>query len=41
MGVPAVAVVGAEVKTREAAAPALTVIAEEVVERVPPVAVTV
>jgi hypothetical protein len=41
IGVPAVAVVGAEVKTRDAAAPGLTVIAEEVIESPPPVAVTV
>ena len=40
-GVPAVAVVGAVVKTRLAATPAPTVIAEEVVVREPPVAVTV
>ena len=41
MGVPAVAVVGAVVKTRLAATPALTVIAEDVIESPPPVAVTV
>jgi hypothetical protein len=41
IGVPAVAVVGAEVKTRDAAAPGLTVIALEVTLSPPPVAVTV
>ena len=41
IGVPAVAVVGAEVKTRDAAAPGLTVIALEVMVSPPPAAVTV